>query len=171
MSIDIDTRLKEVISKIEGVSAQASQRADEMSTVKTWTAETHNRVNEFVKDLNEAQQKIKDEARKQDLRDTQYQQQMATISSMIGTGGSSSASRSRPDEPIVVHKLLINKTPLNGTESFEAIDEWYEDMATDIEMILPGAKAILLAAEQMKRPIVTQDMIEHKAGALASGRV
>ena len=87
---------------------------------------------------------------------------------MIGTGGSSSASRSRPDEPIVVHKLLINKTPLNGTESFEAIDEWYEDMATDIEMILPGAKAILQAAEQMKRPIVTQDMIEHKAGALAS---
>ena len=89
---------------------------------------------------------------------------------MIGTGGSSGSSgiRSRPDEPIVAPKLIIKKTPLNGTESFEAIGEWYEDMATVIEMIWPGAKMILQDAEKMKRPITTQDMIKHKAGSLAS---
>ena len=51
--------------------------------------------------------------------------------------------RPRSDEPTVVHKLIIKKESLSGTESFEAIDEWYDDMATDIEMIMPGYKAIL----------------------------
>ena len=170
MSVDCDRRLKEVITKVESEAAQAHQRADDLSTIKTHTTGVHNRVSEFVKDLDETQQKIKDEARKQDMRDTQYQQQMATLNSMIGTGGGSSStgSRSRPDEPIVVHKLIINKPALSGTESFEAIDEWYEDMTTDIEMILPGAKAILQEAEKMKRPIMPSDLLGHDQSALAT---
>ena len=97
--MDCDTRLKEIVNKVASKAAQANQRADDMTTVKAYTAEAHNRVNEPVKDSNEAQQKIKDEARKQDLRDTQYQLQMATLSSMIGTSGSSPSSgmRSHPD--------------------------------------------------------------------------
>ena len=143
MTIDCDKRLVEITKRMESEAAQTNQRADDMTTVKSHTAEIHNRVSEFVKDLNQAQQNIKDESRKQDMRDTQYQQQMATLSSMVGPGGSGSSTGMKPrsDEPIVVHKLIINKASLNGTESFEAIDEWYDDMATDIEMIMPEPKA------------------------------
>ena len=94
---------------------------------------------------------------------------MATMSSSQGSSsGSSGPQRQRNDEPIVVHKLIINKTPLNGTESFEAIDEWYEDMASDIDMTIPGVKAILDESEKLKRPITQQDLLTHNNSALAS---
>ena len=75
----------------------------------------------------------------------------SALAAVITLGGSSSSAgmRSRPDEPQVVHKLIINKTALNGTESFEAIDKLYQDMATHVEMIIPGAKASLQEAEKM----------------------
>ena len=68
----------------------------------------------------------------------------------------------------MIHDLIVNKESLTGTESFEAIDDWYDDMATDIEMIIPGAKAILIEAEKMKRAIVMEDLIKHPSSALAS---
>ena len=91
------------------------------------------------------------------------------MNSNIGSSaGVSSSQMPRTDEPIVVHKLIINKTPLNGTESFEAIDEWYEDMATDVEMIIPGARAILEQAEKNKTPILPEYLLTHPNSALAS---
>ena len=151
MTIDCDKRLVEITRRMESEAAQTSQRTDDMTTVKSHTAETNNRVDEFVQDINRAQQRIKYKARKQDTRDTQCQQQMATLNSMVGPRGkgSSTGMIPRSDEPIVVHKLTINKASLNGTESFEAIDEWYDEMATNIEMIMPGSKAILQEVEKM----------------------
>ena len=106
MTIDCDKRLVELTKRMEAEAIQSNQRADDMTTVKSHTAEVHNRVTDFIKDLNQAQQTIKDESRKQDMRDTQYQQQMATLSSMVGSSssGSSTGMRPRSDEPIVVHK-------------------------------------------------------------------
>ena len=127
-------------------------------------------VSEFATDINEIQQKLKDESDKYNMRYHEQQQQMATLNSVVSSGGISSGSqRSRTEEPIVVHKLMINKTALSGTESFEAIDEWYEDMANDVEMIIPGAKAILQEAEKMKSPVDTDYILKHSKSLLMSG--
>ena len=169
MSQDCDKRLKEVIVKIDREATVVQQQTEALNAVKTYTTGVNTRVNEFVKDIDDIQQKIKDESDKYNMRYHEQQQQMATLNSVVSSSGNSSGSqRSRTDEPIVVHKLIINKTALSGTESFEAIDEWYEDMATDVEMIIPGAKAILQDAEKMKRPILTEDILGHAKSVLMS---
>ena len=136
-----------------------------MNAMKTYTTGVNDRVDAFMQDVNKTEQAIKDESNKQELRYSQQQAQMATLSSTQGSAPRT--SRQRSDEPIVIHELIMNKESLTGTKSFEAIDDWYDDMATDIEMITPGAKAILIEAEKMKSAIVMEDLIKHPSSALA----
>ena len=166
---DCDKRLREYVVKLESEAARTRQQVEGMDAVKTNTTGVNTRVSEFATDINDIQQKIKDESDKYNMRYHEQQQQMATLNSVVKSGGISSGSqRSRTEEPIVVHKLIINKTALSGTESFEAIDEWYEGMANDVEMIIPGAKAILQEAEKMKSPVDTDYILKHAKSMLMS---
>ena len=62
MTVDCDNILVEITKKMEIEASQNTQRADDMTTVKSHTTDIHNRVTEFVNDLNQAQQNIKDES-------------------------------------------------------------------------------------------------------------
>ena len=67
-----------------------------------------------------------------DVQNASIHSTMAALSakfsaSSLGGGGG------RSSEPIVTHKLMMSKSPLTGSKDIEAFDEWYEDMANDVE--------------------------------------
>ena len=67
---------------------------------------------------------------------------------------------------MVTHKLLINKTSLDGSESHDVFDDWYTDMADDFELLMPGAKAIMKLAERSKEICNTEWMMKQDNAGL-----
>ena len=45
--------------------------------------------------------------------------------------------RSRTEEHLITHKLIINKLNLTGTKNIEAFDDWYQHMENDFELLIP----------------------------------
>ena len=65
------------------------------------------RVDEFVRDLNELQHKLKDASSKQELKYSQQQQQMAMMNSNIGSSAGASSSE-KNKTPILPEYLLTH---------------------------------------------------------------
>ena len=78
------------------------------------------------------------------------QHQIVLISSVTSSGGGGSGPK-RTAEPLVTHKLFMNRTALEGSETQEAFDEWYMDMTDNFELLIPGAKALMNKAENQKK--------------------
>ena len=152
--INLNTKAIEAEHKIKNIEAnmaKMNENTGAIDSMRQFVASVSTRVDGFSKDLTDAKQTVKDEEKKADTRYAQQQQQLATMMSTMTSSTSSSGTQApRTSEPIVVHKLIINKPQLSGSETFEQIDEWYMDMANDVEMIIPGAKAILKEAENPK---------------------
>ena len=146
----------ESAQKIQDVEAKITASAQNASTIddlRQFVVTMNSSLDKLTKEVGEAKQKAMDEGTKTETRYAQQQQQMATmLSTMSASSGGSGSYASKMSEPFVVHKLILNKTPLSGSESFEQIDEWYSDMANDIELIMPGSKKILKEAE--RSPVV-----------------
>ena len=68
-----------------------------------------------------------------------------TSSSSGGSGGGR-----KPNDPLVCHKLILNKVALSGEEDYETFDEWFIDMADDFEILIPGSKVLFREAKQKK---------------------
>ena len=68
MEFDCDTRLKDMFTKIDKNTVKTQERVDSMSTLKNYAAGVNDRVDEFVRDLNDLQHKLKDESSKQELK-------------------------------------------------------------------------------------------------------
>ena len=71
----------------------------------------------------------------------------------------------RKGEPLVTHKLIAPKERPTGNETFEAIDDWYEEMRMDVDLIMPGSQVIMEWAEkrprQSRRRSFLRGMIAH----------
>ena len=100
-----------------------------------------------------------------ELRYAQQQSQIA-IASATSSTSSPGMSGKRTNEPMVTHKLLINKTSLDGSESHDVFDDWYTDMADDFELLMPGAKAIMKLAERSKEICNTEWMMKQDNAGL-----
>ena len=85
MTTDCDKRLKEVVNAVDKLTIGANDQADSMNAMKTYTTGANDRVDAFMQDVNKIEQAIKDETNKQELRYSQQQAQMATLSSTQGS--------------------------------------------------------------------------------------
>ena len=78
------------------------------------------------------------------------------------------ASGGRSAEPFVTHKLIIGKDKITGDEEFTVIDEWIKDLHTDLEIIMPGAKAIMKESEALRTTIDEAALMRHQNSAMAT---
>ena len=101
-----------------------------------------------------------------DVQNASIHSTMATLSAKFSSSGPGGGG-GRSSEPIVTHKLMMSKAPLTGSEDIEAFDDWYEDMANDFELLIPGAKLIMQEAEKDAGPITLQKIRAHQNPDLA----
>ena len=107
-------------------------------------------------------QEMKDEKEANKQLQATTQSQLATVHALAsnssgGSGGGGGARKS--NEPIVCHKLMMNKVALSGEEDYDSFDEWFIDMTDDFEILMPGAKKILQDAEKSKERITLQGLL------------
>ena len=122
---------------------------------------------EYLNTQLEAQKhEIAFEKNQADQRYASTQSQIALASAQTSSSTSGSSGK-RTNEPLVTHKLFINKTPLDGTETHDVFDEWYADMADDFELLMPGSKVIMMAAEKSKEVCTTDWMMKQDNPGLA----
>ena len=101
-------------------------------------------------------------------KNSSFTAQLATMHAMTSSSTGSIGSGKKSSEPLVCHKLIVNKNSLSGEEDYEAFDEWYLDMADDFEILLPGAKALLKDAETNKERITMQGIMARPDSAFAT---
>lgn len=87
-----------------------------------------------------------------------------TVSSAQGSG-QGMITGGKANEPFITHKLLIGKDKTTGDEEFTIIDEWINDLMTDLEIIMPGSKRMMKEAEVSSIPIVESVMMSHGQSA------
>ena len=95
------------------------------------------------------------------------QSQLVTLSSAQSTGQGMIAG-GKSNEPFVTHKLLIGKDKITGDEEFTVIDEWINDLMTDLEIIMPGSKRLLKEAENSSIPSVESIMMGNYQSAMCT---
>ena len=136
----IQKDLKHVIEKVDtdakGMLKQLDDRVGElMSAVQTndanttiiqdaMTAEVRNAVSrlDFIAtEVEKHKHEIAFEKNQADQRYAMTQSQVALAASQ--NNQSSGGSGRRSNEPLVTHKLLMNKAPLDGTESHDVFDD------------------------------------------------
>ena len=98
----------------------------------------------------------------------QQQMQMATVQSMSSspsTGGMSSSSRS---EPLAINKLVASEDKIEGTEDKQTLEDWFEGVSMKINLIYPGAKAILDWASSNSTEITASEIARRPDMTLAT---
>ena len=139
----LDVRLAERISTVSTNDANKSIVQDAMSAeMRTATS----RLDFIAQEVEKQKHEITFEKNQADQRYAMTQSQVALAASQ--NSQSSGGSSRRSNEPLVTHKLLMNKAPLDGSESHDVFDDWYNDMADDFELLLPGSKAIMKSAKK-----------------------
>ena len=76
-----------------------------------------------------------------------------TIATSQQPSGSSSTAGKRSSKPLVTRKPIINKDVLSSPEDMDKFDEWTQDMADDMDLLMTGAKSIMLDAEKQTQPM------------------
>ena len=102
-----------------------------------------------------------------DRQYSEMQQQIIVVSSQ-SANSSGIASGGRSNEPFVTHKLIMGKDKISGDEEFTVIDGWINELYTDLEIIMPGAKAIMKESEVHKQVIDEPALMRHANSAMAT---
>ena len=116
-------------------------------------------------ELDKQKHEIAFEKNQADQRYASTQSQIALASAQTSSSSSGGPSK-RTNEPMVTHKLFINRTPLDGNETHDVFDEWYVDMADDFDLLMPGSKVIMMAAEKSKEACDYDWMMRHANSGL-----
>ena len=138
-----------VSSRVNSIDAIKSFIAVMGACVTTLQTEAHRVANESTASKSEAERRY-----------AEMQSQLITASTMAA-GSSSSGMGGSKGEPLVSHKLIMNKQQIRGDGDFTIIDEWLKELYTDVEIIMPGAKLLMQNAEKSKTVIVDQAMLQH----------
>ena len=125
-----------------------------------------NRVDSIAAQIIVLTNELAGEKNTNDARYASTQSQIATATSMQPS--SSGSSGGRPKEPLVTHKLMLNKTALTGEEGYDSFDEWYSDMLDDFEILMAGSKQIMVEAEKDQSPITMTRLLSHSQPQLAT---
>ena len=93
------------------------------------------------------------------------QMQLAAIQDRpSGTGSSSGGSR----EPLITHKLMMNENKLNGSENSSTIEDWFDLITMEVNLIYPGSKSILDWCSQQSTEITAFQIQQRHDASLAS---
>ena len=164
LEVSMDTRLAVVSAEIKNARDILS---DDVGNYKLINDRIVAQITEINRKADETQQhlvKVIEDARgEKNANEQKYlsqQNQMATLHSVASSSsGSHGGGGKKPGEPIVCHKLMLNKNTLSGEEDYDSFDEWYIDMADDFEILMPGSKQILREAEQSKDRILIDEIM------------
>ena len=142
--------LEAMNNKVESVEAIKKVLADTGTNITALQTEAHRIANESTATKSEAERRY-----------AEMQSQLITASTMAA-GSATGGGGGRKDEPFVTHKLIMNKERITGDEDFTIIDEWLKELYTDVEIIMPGAKLLMVHAEKSKHAIDDQFMLRHE---------
>ena len=105
--------------------------------------------------------------RKQEVNYQQQQMQIATAMSSSTTAGTHGASPMK-GEPLATNKLLMSDERIDGTESRQTLEDWFDDVAMKINLVYPGAQAILDLAAQRRTDITSSEIERRRDNILAT---
>lgn len=129
------------------VDKSGTDQAALYNTVSSEFKSANDKLEHLNKAVTQAQLEILTEKNENAQKYASTQSQLATMQATSSSGAPGGGMR-RSNEPLVTHKLFMNKTVLDGTENMEVIDDWYTDMADDFEIVMPGSKIIMQTAEK-----------------------
>ena len=95
------------------------------------------------------------------------QSQIITVSSQ-NVNSSGGATGKMSGEPFVTHRLIMGKEKISGEDDFTIIDDWSNELDTDLEIIVLGSKIIMKEAERMKHVIDESAMLRHPRSAMVT---
>lgn len=175
-----DSKIEELVKVVQEVKASEAALGDaanaatgrldaqatEMSPIKMSMASVEPTIRQAKEDI----QKMRDEVtRNHQIGETRYAEQQGQLAVMqMQQGGGQTGSGPRSTDPLVTHKLIIGKDKITGDEEFTVIDSWIKELETDLEIILPGAKAIMVQAQTSQHIIDSPQLLSHANAALAT---
>ena len=163
------TELKSTVAqhKVEPdkVTSQTTSHDDTMAPMKATFAGIEAAMKQANADVKEVQEEVKREHQIGETRHAATQGQLAVISQQ---GNGSSSSGSRTSEPFVTHKLIMGKEKISGDEDFTLIDAWIKELEIDLEIIMPGAKQMMVDAQICKTVIDTSALLSSPNAAAAT---
>ena len=71
-------------------------------------------------------------------------------------------------EPLATNKLLMSEEKIDGTESRQTLEDWFDDVAMKIHLVYPGAQAILEWAAQSTTEITSSEIERRRDIILAT---
>ena len=174
-----DSKIEELVKVVQEVKASVKALGDaanaatgrldaqatEMSPIKMSMASVEPTIRQAKEDI----QKMRDEVtRNHQIGETRYAEPQGQLAVMqMQQGGGQTGSGPRSTDPLVTHKLIIGNK-ITSDEGFTVIDSWIKELETDLEIILPGAKAIMVQAQTSQHIIDSQQLLSHANAALAT---
>ena len=162
--------------KINQLVADAGQLSD---TVQAGTnqigIESQSRVNmdskiDFVS--NKLEQLVHDHEhlkRVEETHDASQQMQIATVQGNQDKGsGSSGGGGMGSREPLATNKLVVSEDKIEGVEDKQTLEDWFENVATKVNLVYPGAKAILGWAASNATEITASEINSRGDSSLAT---
>ena len=148
---EMEKKLSELSDLVKRMKIDVDKSgADQIGLYNTASSEfksANDKLEHLNKAVTQAQLEILNEKNENAQKYASTQSQLATMQATSSSGAPGGGMR-RSNEPLVTHKLFMNKTVLDGTENMEVIDDWYTDMADDFEIVMPGSKIIMRTAEK-----------------------
>ena len=108
--------------------------------------------------------KLEAQHTKLETNDQQQQMQIATATSSSASAGPQ-ASNPMKGEPLETNKLLMSDERIDGTDTRQTLEDWFDDVAMKINLVHAGAQAILEWATQSTAKI-TSSKIERRRDSL-----
>ena len=180
MMLKVDTRLQEIVKSMEDRGMQAGEyyaKVRDMETaltaLKTVSDQSIGELRTFTSRLDGMHAQVitvtNDLAGEKNQANARYvSTQSQILTATAGQASSSGTGGGRTKDPLVTHKLLLNKVALTGEEDYDAFDEWYSDMMDDFEILIPDSKRIMMEAEQDKSAITMTRLMSHSNPQLAT---
>ena len=163
---EVKASVKALGDAANAATGRLDAQATEMSPIKMSMASVEPTIRQAKEDI----QKMRDEVtRNHQIGETRYAEQQGQLAVMqMQQGGGQTGSGPRSTDPLVTHKLIIRKNKITGDEEFTVIDSWIKELETDLEIILPGAKAIMVQAQKSQHIIDSPQLLSHANAALAT---
>ena len=148
---EMEKKLSELSDLVKRMKIDVDKSgADQIWLYNTASSEfksANDKLEHLNKAVTQAQLEILTEKNENAQKYASTQSQLATMQATSSSGAPGGGMK-RSNEPLVTHKLFMNKTVLDGTENMEVVDDWYTDMADDFEIVMPGSKIIMQTAEK-----------------------
>ena len=163
--------VKSSMTELQSATSLIAGRLDSQDTTIGPMRPSLSTAEPAIQQAREDFQKVQDDIkRNHQIGETRYaeRQGQVAVMQMQKGGGGITPSGTRSSEPLVTHKLIISKEKITGDEDFTVLNAWIEELETDLEIMVPGAKAIMIEAQASKTVIGGPQMMGHVSTALAT---